>query len=85
MGIRRDAGGDDGMLDAVDDFLLLRGLGGSGDEARARGHVNEDDGIVLGMKFLFHGSLVFATRSNARGGEIGGNRWGVKFLGFFCF
>ena len=78
-----DACGDHGMLNTVDDFLFLGGLGGFRDEACARGHVNEDDGIVFWMEILFHGSVLVAARTNARGGENGGNRGAVKDFGGF--
>ena len=81
VGIGSDAGGNQGMLDTIDDFLFLGGLGGFRDEACARGHINEDDRIVLWMEVLFHGSVLVAARNNARGGENAGNRGGVKFLG----
>ncbi len=80
MRVGGDAGGNHGVLDAVDGFLFLGGLGGAGDETCARGHVNEDDRIVLWMEILFHVSWLVATRSNARGGEDGENGRGVKFL-----
>lgn len=54
VGIRGDACGDHGVLDTVDGFLFGRRLGGLRDETRARGHVNEDDWIILWMEILFH-------------------------------
>jgi hypothetical protein len=33
------------------------------------------------MEILFHGSVVVAARTNARGGENGGNGRGVKVFG----
>jgi len=80
MGIGSDAGGNHGIFNTVDGFLFLGGSGGFRDETCARRHINEDDGIVFGMEILFHGSGWFAARTNARGGENGGNRSGVKFL-----
>lgn len=79
MGIGSDAGGDHGIFNTVDGLFFLRGLGRFRDEACAGGHVNEDHGIVLWMEFLFHGSDLLAARTNARGGENGGNGTGVKF------
>jgi len=81
VGIGSNTGGNHGIFDTIDRFLFLGGLGGFRDEACARGHVNEDDGIVLWMEILFHGSVLVAARTNARGGENAGNRGGVKFLG----
>jgi hypothetical protein len=81
MRVGGDACGDDGVFDTIDDFLLLGGFGRFGYETCARGHVNEDDGIVLRVEILFHGSVVFAARTNARSGENGRNGRSVKIFG----
>jgi len=69
-----NADGDHTVLDAIDDLFLVGGFGGTCDEALARGHVNEHDGIVFWMKVLFHGDselpITFPTRRDAENLQI---------------
>jgi hypothetical protein len=78
MRIRSDAAGYYGVFHTINNLFFLGGFRRTGDVARARGHINEDDGIVFGMKILFHGKYLLPHVPTRGGRENGGNHSCVK-------
>ena len=66
MRIGSNADSDQIVLNAVNHFLAVGSFGGTGHDAGARGHINENNGIVLGMNILFHKKLT--SRGSNRAG-----------------
>lgn len=63
VGVCGETHGNHEVLDAVDFLGLVRLGGGSGDVTMSRGHVLEDDGMIIRMDVFFHGMpLKFGLR-----------------------
>lgn len=67
MRIRGDTHGDHEMLHTIDRFLAVRGFGGACYHAGSSGHIDEDHGIVIGMKIIFHKYKVHAVPTRGVG------------------
>ena len=67
------ANGDNVILNAIDDFLLIGSDGGTSEVAVATGHVLERDRVVIGVNVVFHGmsnTRLEATFPTLRGGSL---------------
>ena len=62
MGVHGHVAEDDLVLDAIDGLLAGRLEGRAGEEALARGDIEEADVVESGMTFGFHGGNVLGCR-----------------------